>query len=131
MKKLFVIFACAVIGVRADEWTDPTTEMFGADFSSALTKPTGKRDSQGNALLVWHDYVAGTDPTKEDDVFKASITMVDGSPVISYTPELPESEKSKRKYTIYGKTRLQDDEWQIVDDNASIYNFFKVTVEMK
>ena len=107
------------------------TEMFGADFSSALTKPTGKRDSQGNALLVWHDYVAGTDPTKEDDVFKASITMVDGSPVISYTPELPESEKSKRKYTIYGKTRLQDDEWQIVDDNASIYNFFKVTVEMK
>ena len=26
MKKLFVIFACAVIGVRADEWTDPNTD---------------------------------------------------------------------------------------------------------
>ena len=107
------------------------TEMFGADFSSALTKSTGKRDSQGNALLVWHDYVAGTDPTKEDDVFMASITMVDGRPVVSYAPELPEIEKSKRKYTIYGKTRLQDEEWQVADDNASKYNFFKVTVEMK
>ena len=107
------------------------TAKFGADFSSALTKPTGKRDSQGNALLVWHDYVAGTDPTNGDDVFKASILMVDGKPVIGYTPELPETEKAKRKYTIYGKARLQDDNWQIVDRNAGSYNFFKVTVEMR
>ncbi len=103
---------------------------FGSDFTSALTKPTGKRDSQGNALQVWHDYVAGTDPTREEDVFRASIIMVDGEPVIGYTPILTGSEKARRKYTIYGKARLQDENWQIVDGNAGDYNFFKVTVEM-
>ena len=104
---------------------------FGGDFSAALTKPTGKLDSQGNALLVWQDYVAGTDPTSVDDVFTATIAMVDGEPVVGYTPELPEAEKAKRKYTIYGKARLQDDDWTVVDGDAANYNFFKVAVEMK
>lgn len=107
------------------------TAKFGTDFTAALTKPTGKRDSQGNTLQVWHDYVAGTDPTNEDDVFKASIIMVDGEPVVGYTPILPENERGKRKYTIYGKARLQDELWQIVDGNARDFNFFKVTVEMR
>ena len=107
------------------------TEKFGSDFSAALTTHSGKRDSQGNALMVWQDYVAGTDPTDENDVFKASITLVDGVPQVSYTPELPEAEKAKRKYTTYGKARLQDEEWSVVDGDADKYNFFKVTVEMR
>ena len=106
-------------------------EKFGNDFTAALTKPSGKRDAQGNALMVWQDYVAGTDPTKEDDVFQASITIANGVPLISYTPELPPEERDKRKYTIYGKVRLQDAEWSIVNGDAADYNFFKVTVEMK
>ena len=106
-------------------------EKFGSDFTAALTKPSGKRDSQGNALMVWQDYVAGTDPTDENDIFKASITLVDGVPQVSYTPELPEAEKAKRKYTTYGKARLQDEEWSVVDGDAANYNFFKVTVEMR
>ncbi|MBQ3097562.1 MAG: leucine-rich repeat domain-containing protein, partial [Kiritimatiellae bacterium] len=104
---------------------------FGDDFSSALTKETGKKDLQGNPLLVWQDYVAGTDPTDEADVFRASIALVDGAPQISYTPELNESETAKRKYTIYGKSKLQDAEWSVVDGDAANYNFFKVTVEMR
>ena len=107
------------------------TEKFGSDFSTALTKTSGKRDSQGNALMVWQDYVAGTDPTDENDIFKASITLVDGVPQVSYTPELPEAETAKRKYTTYGKARLQDEEWSVVDGDAANYNFFKVTVEMR
>ena len=107
------------------------TEKFGSDFSAALTKTSGKRDSQGNTLLVWQDYVAGTDPTDENDIFKASITLVDGVPQVSYTPELPEAETAKRKYTTYGKARLQDEEWSVVDGDAANYNFFKVTVEMR
>jgi hypothetical protein len=106
-------------------------EKFGNDFAVALTKPSGKRDSQGSALSVWQDYVAGTDPTDETDVFQASITLVDGVPQVSYTPELPEAEKAKRKYTTYGKARLQDTEWSVVDGDADKYNFFKVTVEMR
>ena len=106
-------------------------DKFGNDFTAALTKPSGKRDAQGNALMVWQDYVAGTDPTKEDDVFQASITIANGVPLISYTPELPPEERAKRNYVTYGKARLQDEEWHVVDGDAANYNFFKVTVEMK
>ena len=106
-------------------------EKFGEDLTSALIMQTGKRDAQGNSLFVWQDYVAGTDPTMVDDVFHATITMVDGAPHIGYTPELSAEEAAKRTYTIYGKAKLQDEEWSVVNGNESDYNFFKVTVEMK
>lgn len=107
------------------------TEKFGNDFTAALVKPTGKKDAQGNSLFVWQDFVVGTDPTKVDDVFHATITMVDGAPHIGYTPELSAEEAAKRTYTIYGKAKLQDEEWSIVNGNESDFNFFKVTVGMK
>ncbi len=116
------------------EWATNFTafvEMFGSDFTKALTKTTGKRDGAGNEMCVWQDYVAGTDPTDPDDVFKASITYVDGEPLISWTPELPAEQAALRKYTIYGKVRLSDEVWAVVDGDASNYNFYKVTVEMK
>ena len=106
-------------------------ERFGSDFATALTKTTGKRDGASNAMCVWQDYVAGTDPTDESDVFRASITYVDGKPLISWTPELTGSAAELRKYTIYGKEKLTDADWSVVDGNESDYNFFKVTVEMK
>ena len=106
---------------------------FGSDFTAALTKPTGKRDGAGNEMRVWQDYVAGTDPTKEEDVFTASITFDgDGKPVISYTPELSATEAAKRTYRTFGKVKLNDKDWiEIVDGEEDNYNFFKVTVEMK
>ena len=106
-------------------------EKFGNDFAKAVTAWTGKTDGTYAPMLVWQDYVAGTDPTDENDIFKASITLVDGVPQVSYTPELPEAETAKRKYTTYGKARLQDEEWHVVDGDAASYNFFKVTVEMR
>ena len=36
---------------------------FGSDFTSSLTKPSGKKDATGSPMQVWQDYVAGTDPT--------------------------------------------------------------------
>jgi len=106
---------------------------FGNDFTKSLMKPTGKKDGSGNAMLVWQDYVAGTDPTDENDVFTASITTdANGRLVISYTPELTAEEKVKRVYTTYGKKSLLDKDWVVVPpDNENEYNFFKVTVEMK
>jgi len=108
---------------------------FGSDFTKALMMPTGKRDGAGNAMLVWQDYVAGTDPTKEDDVFKASITKdTNGKVIISYTPEFKdENEKKKRKYTTLGKKSLMDaTDWEVVPEgHEADYNFFKVTVEMQ
>jgi len=105
---------------------------FGSDFSDALIAETGKFDAGGKPMMVWQDYVAGTDPTDKDDVFKASVTIVEGVPVISYTPTLSDAEAAKRKYTTWGKVKLQDEKWVEVKSGTEVdYNFFKVTVEMK
>lgn len=122
--------------VVPEEWTrqfPQFEERFGSDFAAALQKETGKTDAQGNALLVWQDYVAGTDPTNPEDRFQAIIRFVDGDPVIEWSPRLTAAEESRRTYTIYGKTSLSPDEnWSVVSDGeAGNYNFFRVTVEMR
>ncbi len=106
-------------------------ERYGGDLVAALKKPTGKRLSDGTAAFVWQDYVAGTDPTDVNDVFKASVAFDEGKPVVSWTPELKPEQASLRKYTVYGKARLTDSEWTVVDGNEADFNFFKVTVEMR
>ena len=76
--------------------------------------------------------MAGTDPTKEDDVFTASITIVDGEVKVSYTPELDDARKALRKYTTWGKAKLTDKDWSVVGEGEEgNFNFFKVTVEMR
>ena len=123
--------AVAVPSSWADNYPTFTTK-FGTDFTKALTMKTGKKDGAGNDMLVWQDYVAGTDPTKEDNVFKASITIVDGKVTISYTPELDDAKKAMRKYTTWGKKSLLDTTWiEVPEGHESEYNFFKVSVEMK
>lgn len=109
-------------------------EKFGDDFTAAITKKTGKRDAADNDMFVWQDFVAGTDPTDENDVFTASITFdEDGKPQIAYSPEFKdEAEAAKRRYTTYGKAKLNDKEWtEVPDGDEANYNFFKVTVEMR
>ena len=106
---------------------------FGSDFSAAIVAETGKRDGAGNAMRVWQDFVAGTDPTDPDSVFTASITFDadTGLPVISWSPELSPEEAAKRTYRKYGKVRLTDENWTEIDGDEASYNFFKVSVEMK
>ena len=107
-------------------------KRFGGNFAEAVTRQTGKRDAVGNPMQVWQDFVAGTDPTDEKDVFTASVTMVDGKPVVGWTPELRPEEAAKRKYTTYGKVRLQDKQWvEVPVGHEKDYNFFKVSVEMR
>ena len=94
---------------------------------------TGKTDCDGNDMLVWQDFVAGTDPTKPEDTFKASITFDKdtGNPIISWTPELSEAEAAKREYKVFGKTKINDKNWTLVDGDVENFNFFKVSVGMK
>ena len=124
----------AVSSAWAEQYGEAFTEKFGTDFAAALTAQTGKRDGAGNAMMVWQDFVAGTDPTDENDVFTASITFDKDTnePVISWTPELSAAEAAKRKYTTYGKAKLTDKEWtEVAPGEEESYNFFKVTVEMR
>ena len=108
------------------------TTKFGSDFTASLTKPTGKRDAAGNDLQVWQDYVAGTDPTDVNDVFRATITVNGNTPVVSWTPVLSEAEAAKRTYTILGRQSLLTGDWEEVPSGQEgNYNFFKVRVRMK
>ena len=106
---------------------------FGSDFSAAIVAETGKRDGAGNAMRVWQDFVAGTDPTDPNSVFTATITFDAGTgqPVISWSPELSPEEAAKRTYRKYGKVKLTDEDWTEIDGDEASYNFFKVSVEMK
>ena len=108
------------------------TTKFGGDFAASLTKPTGKKDAAGNDLQVWQDYVAGTDPTDVNDLFRATITMNGATPIVSWTPVLSAAEAAKRIYTILGRQSLLTGDWAVVPSGQEAnYNFFKVTVEMK
>lgn len=103
---------------------------FGADPVAAMTMPTDKKDAQGNDMYVWQDYVAGTDPTDTNSVFTAMITMVDGEPVVEWSPKLNVAEESRRRYTIYGKAGLgAGEEWH--SPTNALDRFFTVGVEMK
>ena len=105
---------------------------FDSDFTKALSMKTGKKDGAGNDMFVWQDYIAGTDPTKPEDKFMASITVVEGKVTVSYTPELDDARKALRKYTTWGKKSLLDANWtEVQEGHEAEYNFFKVSVEMK
>lgn len=110
--------------------------MSGTNLKTAIEyEEYADSDLDFDGHFAWQEYVAGTDPTKEDDVFKASITKdKNGKIIISYTPEFKdENEKAKRKYTTLGKKSLMDGAgWEVVPEgHEADYNFFKVTVEMK
>ena len=87
-------------------------------------------------MLVWQDYVAGTDPLDEEDKFVATVSMESGVPVVRWSPELSPADAALRKYTVYGATAL-DGAWVDVSSLSDIerhnagYQFFKVTVEMR
>ena len=108
-------------------------EKFGTDLSAALLKPTGKKNAVGDDMYVWQDYVAGTDPTDPKSQFTAKIEMVDGEPVVVWSPKLSDAEAAKRIYTTYGKKTLEADEpWTPVEAPAQGgWRFFKVGVEMR
>ena len=81
---------------------------------------------------MWQDYVAGTDPTDPADMFRATISMVDGEPVVSWEPVLSSEEAARRTYTVFGRQSLYSGDWTpVASDHIKDYNFFNVTVEMK
>jgi len=82
-------------------------------------------------MFVWEDYIAGTNPMNPDSRFVATINLVEGEPVVSWTPELEPEQAEIRKYTVYGKNSLADEDWSVVQDDCEKYQFFKVSVEMK
>ena len=117
-------------GESAADYQSRFEAKFGADPVAAMTMPTSKKDVHGNDMYVWQDYVAGTDPTDTNSVLTATITMVDGAPVVEWSPKLSAAEESRRRYTIYGKAGLESGEEWHSPTNARD-RFFTVGVEMR
>ena len=104
------------------------------ETAAMLTVPKCAAGGTTTESPVWQEYVQGTDPNDETDVFKAKIEIVDNEPVVTWEPELTSEEAAKRKYTVYGCMELGGD-W-IPKDEASagikpLLRFFKVGVEMQ
>lgn len=126
-----------------DEWWNRYPDLLGRlgtnDRSQALRMRSpgsagsgGKTRRDGTPMTVLDDYVAGTDPTDSSSIFTATIELVDGVPVVKWTPALSESETMLRNYTIYGKKDLQDGAWApVAEGHAYEFNFFHVAVELK
>ena len=56
--------------------------------------------------------------------------MVDGAPVVDWSPRLSAAEEAQRTYTIYGRASLESGEAWHSPTNA-LDRFFKVEVEMR
>ena len=92
-----------------------------------------KTDASGATLPVWHDYVAGTDPTDAASRFTAGVAFEDGKPVVSWSPALNGDgvREGARTYRVWGKESLTDAAWrEVAPSGEAGYRFFRVTVEM-
>ena len=119
----------------AFDWIDQYPALlktFGGNYErmAAAPSPVGKKDANGNLMFVWQDFVAGTNPTNENSVFRSKIEIVDGKPVIKWDPDTPEL-RASRVYKTLGKKTLMDKDWvDITNKDQSGYHFFKVTVDL-
>ena len=71
---------------------------------------------------LWESYVADLDPANSNMTFRATIDIVDGQPIVSPDPFSP-----RRRYTVLGKERLNNEEWRAAGPES---RFFKVRVSM-
>ena len=98
----------------------------------------GKFKPNGELMCVWEDFVAGTDPQDETDVFMAKISVVNGEPVVTWSPALNDTAEESgvrngiRTYRVYGSNSLGPDAlWSEVSaGDEPNYSFFKVSVAM-
>lgn len=92
-------------------------EAAGGDYERAAFETAANGTD-----TVWQCYVSGVCPTNAEERFVAHIRMEDGTPVVTWTPDLGEA----RVYSVEGRATLEDS-WG--ETNASS-RFFRVKVRM-
>ena len=122
--------------LHGNEWKSTYISRFGSVFTNSLLRATGKTDAFGNELQVWQDYVAGTDPLNPSDVLTAWITITDGLPYVSWSPDLSTANPA-RVYKVYGIRSLGSDMFPTdvtalspIARKMAGYKYFYVTVTL-
>ena len=122
-------------GVAVEEGGTVVPESWFAQYRPGQTITRAQLLAKAaNGRSVWECYVAGLDPTDEDDDLVADITFEDGVPKVSFA----NGEKSNRIYRIYATKSLDGLETPVdvtdVPDLSvepySDYRFFRISVEL-
>jgi hypothetical protein len=103
-------------------------------YPSGTMSRTALSATAANGRSVWECYVAGLDPTDEDDDLVADITFENGVPKVS----IANGEKSNRIYRIYATKRLDGLETPLDVTNVpdlsvepyGDYRFFRISAEL-
>ncbi|MBP5285363.1 MAG: hypothetical protein ILO34_04565, partial [Kiritimatiellae bacterium] len=113
-------------GLAMASETKEAAPAFSAQFADTFGAFANLAGANGRTL--WESWLAGFDPSDEDDSeFTLSISISDGSPSLSWSPDLG----GRRSYTIYGKRSLGDAKWfevKVDDLGATSARFFKVEI---
>lgn len=87
-----------------------------------------EEDLDGDGQSAWQEYITLTDPNDPASCLRATLTFDEtGRPVPGFS--IPTY--TSRAYTIYGKVSLDDAVWLKVNNNAELYRFFKVMVDLR
>ena len=90
--------------------------LAGGDYEAAALA-----DVDGDGHMAWQEYVAGSVPTNSASVFRTFITVSNGIPWVTWTPELG----AARVYSVEGKTNLTGEAWGPTNPGS---RFFRVNV---
>ena len=116
---------------------------FDERYPALLAAYGGDYEAAANAVAangvngVWQCYLAGISPLDETARFRATITMVEGEPVVEPDPDLAKgTETPEREYILLGaKSLAPDATWDVVTNGTALdeagYRFFKVKVRLK
>jgi hypothetical protein len=143
----YTTFRVAVFGTDADggeyrgallDWLvekglleKPSPDSDDVTIAAAVRAAGDKLTLKGTPY--WAEFIAGTDPDDKKSEFIAKVEMVDGKPIVTWSPDMNggTGKLGVREYKIWGKENLEEVNWtEVVDDKIENYQFFKVTVDM-
>ncbi len=97
-------------------WLDQYWLVAGSNYEGAALA-----DVDGDGHAAWQEYVAGTVPTNRKSAFRSVIVMSNGSPWVTWTPDLG----TARVYTVEGRSNLVGGIWGTTNAGS---RFFRVKV---
>ena len=99
-------------------WLDQYGVVTGDNYEAAALA-----DVDGDGHVAWQEYVTGSVPTNRDSVLRSVISVDNGTPWVTWTPDLG----SARVYTVDGMTNLNEAVWGPTNTAS---RFFRVKVDM-